>query len=1120
MNGKQAALFMTITRSSAADRAQSSNQPNRADYGGRNLELFLLLIITAVLGVGLWLVLSAQANGVPSQSTNLNEAKTPSDLFPVLQFYDDPQERIFAASTILAFLQNHEPLQSLSDLRAIRITLGQINKAGVSGNFKERFKKGIADNSLSLLTPAQLRQMRPIACIRDEARFHHLALIYSGIFFLGFFALHIAWRSRRFSGDQLLLPAVLFLSGLGFLMMLRLRDPLREALLFPDFAIGVGIGCILAYLASLQNYERSLLKRLVYIPLLFSFVLSLALILFGSGPGSSDAKVNLQLGPIQFQPVELIKLLLLFFLAGYFADHWEFLRQLKQAPATMPGLFRRLEIPKLRYALPLIVAVAIAIAFFFLEKDLGPALVMSLLFLILYSTARSRAAGALLSCAFLAAAVWIGYELQIPHTVAARLSMWLSPWDNYVRSGGDHLAQSLWSFSRGGFFGAGLGLGSPATVPAVHTDLILAAIGEELGFAGLICVWAAYAVLIHRALRISLRSSGAYSMFLGFAAALLIALQVAFISAGILGIVPLSGVVTPFINYGKSSAFSGFIILGILASLSRNTSGATENESFRKPVTILGVLLGLIGALIIGQAARVQIFQSDYFLGRGALIRQADGHRRYAYNPRILEAVSHITRGSIFDRNGLPLATSSASLLGSYRTQYSQLNVDPDQIIKSGGGRYYPFGALTFHFLGDLKTRLNWGAPNSMYVERDLNTALQGFDDHSTAVRVQDDPGGPQRFVFRRDFQEVVPLVRYRHRPDQKQVQAILTRDRDLHLSMDVRLQSRVASILEKYINKSGTHRGAAVVIDPQKGEVLAAVSYPFVDFANAKLAAEADEIPENSELSDSLLDRVRYGLYPPGSSFKLITAIAAMQSQPNLAGITYECKRLPDGRIGNYVRGWGKPIRDDVLDKEPHGKVDISRGLIHSCNAFFAQLGAYVVGSEKLLQTAEIFGIRVASPNTAAQLKDSLPQASYGQGQVVASPIQMARVAGAIADQGLVMPARFLTGEAPVSAKTVLPSNQASELSQYMRRVVTEGTGREAGGAQVAIAGKTGTAELRDKPAHAWFVGFAPYGSSGTKKIAFAVLIENGRYGGRIAAPAAAEIVNAAVELGLLRER
>jgi cell division protein FtsI/penicillin-binding protein 2 len=190
------------------------------------------------------------------------------------------------------------------------------------------------------------------------------------------------------------------------------------------------------------------------------------------------------------------------------------------------------------------------------------------------------------------------------------------------------------------------------------------------------------------------------------------------------------------------------------------------------------------------------------------------------------------------------------------------------------------------------------------------------------------------------------------------------------------------------------------------------------------------------------------------------------------------------------------------------------------SCNAYFAQLGTYDVGAEPLLDTANLLGIAAASPNTAAQLRKSLPQSSYGQGQVVTSPFQMARVAATVANGGAMPAGRWITDETNVrtdAPRPVLAADAAQTLGRFMREVVTGGTGRRASGTNVPMAGKTGTAELADAPSHAWFIGFAPYGT-GTRKIAFSVLVENGVYGGATAAPAAAEIVNAAVKLGLIQ--
>jgi peptidoglycan glycosyltransferase len=176
------------------------------------------------------------------------------------------------------------------------------------------------------------------------------------------------------------------------------------------------------------------------------------------------------------------------------------------------------------------------------------------------------------------------------------------------------------------------------------------------------------------------------------------------------------------------------------------------------------------------------------------------------------------------------------------------------------------------------------------------------------------------------------------------------------------------------------------------------------------------------------------------------------------------------------------------------------------------------IVGPQALLDAANLFGIKAANPNTADALKDALPQAAYGQGQVVATPLQMARVAGSIVNQGRLAPVRIIKTAAAAEDKVIFPAEQAAILAQLMRRVVTEGTGSAASGSAIPIAGKTGTAEVKDHPSHAWFVGFAPYGAT-TKKVAFSILIENGRYGGRAAAPASVDIIKAAADAGLLQK-
>jgi len=511
----------------------------------------------------------------------------------------------------------------------------------------------------------------------------------------------------------------------------------------------------------------------------------------------------------------------------------------------------------------------------------------------------------------------------------------------------------------------------------------------------------------------------------------------------------------------------------------------------------------------------VQVLRSGPVMGQGALVVQADGARRYQYNPRFLAIMRDIPKGSIYDRNGVPLATSRWEELEAHRAEYTRLGVNIDRACPRTENRYYPFGGLTFDLLGDLRTRLRWGATNTSFVERDSATRLRGFDDRPTLVEVKNPKTGATERIIRYDYRELVPLLRHRYQPDHPSVHRILERSRDVRMTIDSRLEVRAAQILDQQLHQAGKDKGALVVIDPASGDLLASVSYPLQPVVPAEEAAAEPD----TDSSNPHLDRARYGLYPPGSTFKLVTAMSALRKDPALMHAQYSCIRLPDGRVGNYLRASNRPIRDDVLDQTPHGTLDLERATIVSCNAYFAQLGTYDVGAKPLFETASLLGIAVAAPNTPEQLRKSLPQASYGQGEVVASPFQMARVAATVANGGIMSVGRWIEDDSNTRVsepKQVLSPDVAATMARFMREVVTSGTGRRAAAAVIPIAGKTGTAELADAPSHAWFVGFAPSGKS-TKRIAFAILIENGQYGGTYPAAAAAEIVGAARELGLI---
>ncbi|MGA2131657.1 MAG: FtsW/RodA/SpoVE family cell cycle protein [Bryobacteraceae bacterium] len=1095
---------MAVTRSRSVERTETSRRVRPAIAWRRDEAIWLLAGSLALL-FGFCLVYQAKARSFADidaglknkQLLNLNDLSAREDVLPFLQIFTEPAERQYVARRIY---DAAGVLPNTGALARLRISQSEIDAARGLKSWTGRH---------ALLTREQFQQLKPTFVVRRPAQFRRAFLIWIALFFAAFWAVSLWWSVRAFAGDQALLPCLLMLTGIGLILMVSLRDPVRDSLLFVDFAQGVAGGCVLLAAASLLDYER-LLGKLSFVPLLASFALSALLIVFGYGPGTSDAKVNL----FGFQPVELIRVLLILFLAGYFASRWDVLRHAREQRPSLARFTRWGGIPPLEYTIPIFLCVALSLLFFFLQRDMGPAMVFTCLFLILYSIARKGALVPAAGLLFLLTGFVGGYLVRVPHTVYERVSMWAAPWNNAIH-GGDQLAQSLWAYATGGVWGTGPGLGDPALVPAAHTDLILAALGEEWGFIGLGIVFALYAFILYRAARIALRARTDYEFFLAAGLAAAMGLQILLIAGGSLGVLPLSGVVTPFLCYGRSSMLANFFMFAMLISISSRGGDARRNQPFRVPLEVAGLAMGALALLIAGKAAYVQVLRADAIMGEGTLVVQADGARRYQYNPRFQEVTRDIPKGGIYDRNGLPLATSNWDELEKNRARYQQLGINIDQACSRTESRHYPLEGLTFDLLGDLRTRIRWGASNTSFVERDSATRLRGYDDRPTLVDVENPKTGKMERVVRYDLRELVPLLRHRYDPDNPAVRRILDRARNVRLSIDARLQVRAGAILKDALQKAGQDKGALVVLDPSSGELLAAVSYPLppIGPGDAAPAAEPGE-----DTANPYLDRARYGLYPPGSTFKIVTAMAALRTDPQLARQTYSCIRLPDGRVGNYIRGSNRPIRDDIEDKSPHGTLDMERAVVVSCNAYFAQLGTYNVGAQPLFATGGLLGISMAAPNTAQQLNKSLPQSSYGQGQVVATPFQMARVAATIANGGQMPQGRWIADESndrTQAPQPVIGADVATTIARFMREVVTQGTGQRAAASPVPIAGKTGTAELADAQSHAWFIGFAPY--QGPKRIAFAVLIENGQYGGAYAAPAAAALVAAAQNLGLL---
>jgi cell division protein FtsW (lipid II flippase) len=881
------------------------------------------------------------------------------------------------------------------------------------------------------------------------------------------------------------------------------RDPLRDTMLAPPFAWGIVAGLAVLLVASEIDYESSPLRRAVAAPLGAALALATLLLVFGSGPGTSGVKVNL----LGVQPVEAIRMLVVFAMAGALARRLDLLRALSEPSTPERPWLGVLRLPRWRDVRPVLGSMVLVLAFFFLQKDLGPALVLSGVVLALYAVARGRAAAVVLGVVMLVAAFAVAEATGVPATVGQRVRIWSAPWNNGV-PGGNQVAHGLWAMASGAAWGTGPAVASPQFIPEGHTDFVIAAVGEQLGYVGVCVVCALYALLAWRGLRVAVRAPGDYSALLGIGLTLALLVQAGVIAAGLLGLLPLTGVVTPFLSHGRSSMLANCAAVGVLLAIARRQGAVREH--LRQPVRVLASTLAVAAMAILGRAGWVQVVHADALATRASLSEQADGGLRFEYNPRLVAAARALERGSITDRHGLVIATSRASEIAALGATWARAGLSPARACVAEASRCYPLGGLGFGLLGDWDTQANWGARNASYLERERDTTLKGFDDHQRIVEVSHPTTRQVLRVVQRDYAALLPIVRHGIDPSRPDVALLLSRPRDVQASIDARLQQRVGQALRAGIERGAHARGAAVVIDVDSSEVLASVSYPW--------PADVDGVASGDDRArEALLDRARYGLYPPGSTFKLLMAAAALRSRPEIQAVPHVCQRLPGGRVGAHIDGWARPVRDDVLDTVPHGAVDLHRGLVVSCNAYFAQL-AMALGPRPVIEAVSPFQIEVARPSTPQALRDTLPHAAYGQAQVLASPLKMARVASAIAAGGTVVPARWVVGEAPgADAGTPwLAPADAARLARDMREVVTSGTGRVLAGNATPMAGKTGTAEVDRRPAHSWFVGFAPYG--GSRRIAFAVLIEHAGYGGRTAAPIAGDIVDAARALGYFR--
>ena len=386
-----------------------------------------------------------------------------------------------------------------------------------------------------------------------------------GIYLAALLAAHVAQVLAGRRTDEVLLPAVGLLGGVSLLLMERLPQSLAGQLggLAQTQLVWLLIAIALTTTLAIAVRSDSWLRLYKYT--WAATGVGLLLLTFVFGTDVNGARLTLDLGPVSGQPSELLKVILVVFLAGYLSEN----RTLLVEQSTRIGLLR---LPPVPYLAPMVAMWALALAIVVVQRDLGAALLFFAVFLVLLYVATARWSYVALGLVLFVAGSALMYRL-FGH-VQQRVDVWLDPFAD-PQGAGYQVVHALYAFARGGILGTGLGNGLPTVaggqpggIPEIHTDFPFAALGEELGLIGILAILGLYLVVVERGLRIAASAADDFRALLAAGLSLVVGVQAFIIAAGNLKLIPLTGITLPFVSYGGSSLFANAVVVGLLLALS------------------------------------------------------------------------------------------------------------------------------------------------------------------------------------------------------------------------------------------------------------------------------------------------------------------------------------------------------------------------------------------------------------------------------------------------------------------------------------------------------------------------------------------------------------------------
>ena len=390
-------------------------------------------------------------------------------------------------------------------------------------------------------------------------------------------ALHLCIRLLAPNASQILLPIATLLNGVGYVEIARWNP---QAAGYQALWFLVSAGGLVATLIVVRRVRD--LDRYRYLTLLAAVGLLLMPLLPHIGQNINGARLWVYLGPISFQPVEIAKILLVFFFASYFAAN----RELLSTPTQRIG---RRQIVPLKVLLPILFAWGFSMAILGAENDIGFALLLFALFISMLWVTTGLKTYVVLGMGLFAGGMYVAarYFSQ----VHLRVTDWLNPWGACALQNIHQTCQLAWaqySLAAGGMTGTGLGLGQSGNIPYLTSDMIFAAVGEELGFLGIILIVCLFAAFVGEGFSIAQRATSDYVRLAATGLTALMGFQAFFIMAGVVRVLPFTGITLPFVAYGGSSLFANYLIVALLLRISDENSldrrgGEVVAVKFKKP---------------------------------------------------------------------------------------------------------------------------------------------------------------------------------------------------------------------------------------------------------------------------------------------------------------------------------------------------------------------------------------------------------------------------------------------------------------------------------------------------------------------------------------------------------